>query len=294
VRELLNFFIRNSKWFVFIFFVVMASLMLFTYNPYQHHVYLTSAGEVSASVYDIAGNVTSYFNLRENNEDLNRRNADLQSEVLALRERVQLLAEKQAETAADTLAPFDALRHYHFIVAHVVNNSVMRARNYITINKGSLDGVTPEMGVIDQNGVVGIVNVVTEHHARVISLLNPNFRLSCKIKGNESFGSLVWDGNDPRYVVLEELPRHTKYQKGDTVITSGYSAVFPEGIPVGVVVSNNKGRNENFFALKVRLLSDFSTLNNVQVVLNNASEELRRLEEMNQVTEGKQTPETEN
>jgi rod shape-determining protein MreC len=150
------------------------------------------------------------------------------------------------------------------------------------------------MGVIDQNGVVGIVNVVTEHHARVISLLNPNFRLSCKIKGNESFGSLVWDGNDPRYVVLEELPRHTKYQKGDTVITSGYSAVFPEGIPVGVVVSNNKGRNENFFALKVRLLSDFSTLNNVQVVLNNASEELRRLEEMNQVTEGKQTPETEN
>jgi rod shape-determining protein MreC len=150
------------------------------------------------------------------------------------------------------------------------------------------------MGVIDQNGVVGIVNVVTEHHARVISLLNPNFRLSCKIKGNESFGSLVWDGNDPRYVVLEELPRHTKYQKGDTVITSGYSAVFPEGIPVGVVVSNNKGRNENFFALKVRLLSDFSTLNNVQVVLNNASEELRRLEEMNQVTEGKQTSETEN
>jgi rod shape-determining protein MreC len=270
--------------------MVMAGCLLFNNNPYQHHVYLTSAGEVSSAVFDVAGNVTSYFNLRENNEDLNRRNADLQLEVIALREQVQHLHEKQAELRADTLAPFAALRHYQFIVAHVVNNSVMQAHNYITINKGSDDGVTPEMGVIDQNGVVGIVNVVSSHHARVISLLNPNFRLSCKIKGNESFGSLVWDGIDPRYAVLEELPRHTKYHRGDTVITSGYSAVFPENIPVGIVVSDNKGRNENFFALKVKLLSDFSTLNNVQVVVNNYSEELKALEEANQVTEGKQTP----
>jgi rod shape-determining protein MreC len=289
VRELLNFFIRNSKWFVFIFYMVMAAILLFTHNPYQHHVYLTSAGRVSSAVYDVAGNVTSYFNLRENNDDLNRRNADLQLEVIALREQVQHLYERQAEVASDTLAPFYALRHYQFIVAHVINNSVMRSHNYLTINKGTADGVNPEMGVIDQNGVVGIVNVVTDHHARVISLLNPNFRLSCKIKGNESFGSLVWDGKDPRFAVLEELPRHTKYQKGDTVITSGYSAVFPEGIPVGVVVNGNSGRNENFFALKVRLLSDFSTLNNVQVVVNNNAEELKRLEELNQVTEGKST-----
>jgi rod shape-determining protein MreC len=289
VRELLNFFIRNSKWFVFAFYVVMAAMLLFTHNPYQHHVYLTSAGQVASSVYDVAGNVTSYFNLRENNDDLNRRNADLQLEVIALREQVQHLNERQAEIGSDTLAPFQALRHYQFIVAHVVNNSVMRSHNYVTINKGAADGVTPEMGVIDQNGVVGIVNVVTDRHARVISLLNPNFRLSCKIKGNESFGSLVWDGKDPRFAVLEELPRHTVYHRGDTVITSGYSAVFPEGIPVGIVVSDNKGRNENFFALKVRLLSDFSTLNNVQVVVNNNAEELRRLEELNQVTEGKQS-----
>lgn len=287
MRELFNFFIRNSKWFVFAFYVVMAAILLFSRNPYQHHVYMTSAGKVASTVYDVAGNVTSYFNLRENNDDLNRRNADLQLEVIALREQVQHLNERRAEEHADTLAPFAALRHYQFIVAHVINNSVMRSHNYVTINKGSADGVKSEMGVIDQNGVVGIVNVVTEHHARVISLLNPNFRLSCKIKGNESFGSLVWDGNDPRVAVLEELPRHTKYQKGDTVITSGYSAVFPEGIPVGVVMSDNSGRNQNFFALKVRLLSDFSTLNNVQVVVNNNADELRRLEELNQVTEGK-------
>lgn len=285
MRELFSFFIRNSKWLVFATYIILGCMMLFTSNPYQQHVYLTSAGAVTSAVYDVTGSVTSYFNLRANNEDLNRRNATLQLEVISLREQMQRLLEEKA--ADDTVPPHDALRHYEFIVAHVINNSVMRPHNYITVNKGSADGVQPEMGVIDQNGVVGIVNLVSEHHARLISLLNPNFRLSCRIRGNDSFGSLVWDGKDPRYALLEELPRHTRYNAGDTVITSGYSAVFPEGIPVGVIADSKGGHNENFFTLKVRLLSDFTKLNNVQIVINNNADELRRLEEENLKTEGK-------
>lgn len=282
MRELLQFFIRNSKWLVFAVYLVISCMLLFTFNPYQHHVWLTSAGQVSGSVYGVANNVTSYFNLRDNNEDLNGRNAALQLEVLSLREQLQSIHEQYG----DTLAKFEPLRHYDFILARVVNNSVMRPYNYITINKGSADGVAPEMGVIDQNGVVGIVNVVSENYARLISLLNPHFRLSCKVKGGESFGSLVWDGRDPRYAVLEELPRHTVYHKGDTIITSGYSAVFPEGLPVGIVEGDNASGNDNFFTLRVRLLSDFSKLNNVQVVVNNDAEQLRQLEEANMRTEG--------
>lgn len=281
MRELIDFFVRNSKWFVFALYTGIACALLFERNPYQHHVYLTSASAVTSSVYDAASNVTSYFNLRANNDDLNRRNADLQREVIQLREQLQGLREVKAE--GDSLDPkFGALRHYDFIVAHVTNNSVMRPFNYITVNKGSLDGVKPEMGVIDQNGVVGVVNVVTDHHARLISLLNPIFRLSCKIKGNESFGSLVWDGEDPRVAMLEELPRHTKYHRGDTVITSGYSAMFPEGIPVGVVLGPKGNSKQNFFTLRVRLLSDFTKLNNVQIVVNNQSAELDSLEAANQ------------
>lgn len=292
MREIFNFFIRNSKWFVFAIYIVASCSLLFTSNPYRHHVYLTSASTVSSAVYDVTSRFTSYLNLRDNNEDLNRRNAGLQSEVISLREQLQHLRERLAENRLDTAPAFPALRHFDFIVAHVVNNSVMRPNNYITINKGSADGVQPEMGVIDQNGVVGIVNVVTDSHARIISLLNPHFRLSCKIKGNESFGSLVWDGNDPRYCLLEELPRHTKFQKGDTVITSGYSAVFPEGIPVGIVTAEKGDHSQNFFTLKVRLLSDFSKLNNVQVVVNNNADELRALEVANSRTEGADKPET--
>ncbi|MEE1207523.1 MAG: rod shape-determining protein MreC [Muribaculaceae bacterium] len=283
MHELLNFFIRNSKWWIFAIYLVLSCMLLFTSNPYQQHVYLTGASQMSATVNGVASNVTSYFNLKANNEDLNRRNASLQQEVISLREELQRRRENAA--AQDTL-PFEPLRHYEFIVAHVVSNSVMRPHNYITINKGALDGVKPEMGVIDQNGVVGIVNVVSDHYARLISLLNPHFRLSCKIKGNESFGSLVWDGVDPRIAVLEELPRHTKYHPGDTVVTSGYSAVFPEGIPVGVIQKGNGTNRENFFSLKVKLLSDFTKLGDVQVVVNNDTPELTALEEDNNKTEG--------
>lgn len=283
MHELLNFFIRNSKWWIFAIYLVLSCMLLFTSNPYQQHVYLTGASQMSATVNGVASNVTSYFNLKANNEDLNRRNASLQQEVISLREELQ---RRRENAAAQDPLPFEPLRHYEFIVAHVVSNSVMRPHNYITINKGALDGVKPEMGVIDQNGVVGIVNVVSDHYARLISLLNPHFRLSCKIKGNESFGSLVWDGVDPRIAVLEELPRHTKYHPGDTVVTSGYSAVFPEGIPVGVIQKGNGTNRENFFSLKVKLLSDFTKLGDVQVVVNNDTPELTALEEDNNKTEG--------
>lgn len=275
VRELLNFFIRNSKWFVFIILMVVSTILLVRSNPLHQSIYLTSANAVSSTVYEWSSNVTSYFNLREQNEALNRRNADLQSEILLLNKQVEYLREQVLQ---DTLTMIDVLQPYDFVVAHVVKNSVMAPHNYITLNKGSADGIRPEMGVIDQNGVVGVVNVVGEHSSRVISLLNPYFRLSCKIKGNDNFGSLVWDGNDPRYAILEDLPRHTVFNTGDTIITNGYSAVFPPGIPVGIVEGSADNGNDNFFSLRIRLMTDFTALDNVQVVINYLAEELKAIE----------------
>ena len=278
MRELFDFFIRNSKWFVFAIFVVISCMLLFQDNPYQRHVYLTSANSVSSAVYQISHNVTSYFNLREINEDLNRRNAALEQEVVNLRESLQKYAEAEFK---DTLVVDSGVTHFNFIVAHVINNSISRPYNYLTIDKGSNDGLRAELGVVDQNGVVGIISVVGKRSSRVISLLNPDFRLSCKIKGSEHFGSLVWDGNDPTTALLEELPRHTIYKPGDTVVTSGYSAVFPPGLPVGLILDDDKDHNENFFTLKVKLFADFTALSNVQVVMNNYGEELAEIEQRN-------------
>ena len=278
MRELFDFFIRNSKWFVFAIFVVISCMLLFQDNPYQRHVYLTSANSVSSAVYQISHNVTSYFNLRDINEDLNRRNAALEQEVVNLRESLQKYAEAEFK---DTLVVDSGVTHYNFNVAHVINNSISRPYNYLTIDKGSNDGLRAELGVVDQNGVVGIISVVGKRSSRVISLLNPDFRLSCKIKGSEHFGSLVWDGNDPTTALLEELPRHTIYKPGDTVVTSGYSAVFPPGLPVGLILDDDKDHNENFFTLKVKLFADFTALSNVQVVMNNYGEELAEIEQRN-------------
>lgn len=255
--------------------MVVSAILLIRSNPMHQSIWLTSANAVSSTVYDWSNSISGYLNLRENNEDLNRRNAELQAEVERLRLQVQALGD---QLMIDSLSMPEPLRQYDFIVAHVIKNSVARPHNYITINRGSEDGIGPEMGVIDQNGVVGVVNVVGPHSARIISLLNPNFRLSCKVNGSDAFGSLVWDGEDPRYAILEELPRHSVYHPGDTIVTSGYSAVFPPGIPVGVIEKNVKKGNAETADIKVRLLSDFSTLNNVQVVVNYLADEIKALE----------------
>ncbi|MDE6628302.1 MAG: rod shape-determining protein MreC [Muribaculaceae bacterium] len=275
MRNLINFFIRYCSWFVFAFYVVLSCLLLFQRNPYQHHVYLTSAGAVASSVYEVTSNVTDYISLRDINEDLQRRNAYLEAEVVELRKQGRLLRQQIAQ---DSLWTTDSLRQFEFVIASVINNSVIRPYNYITIDKGSADGLAPEMGVMDQNGVVGVTNVVAAHHSRIISLLNPNFRLSCKLHGNDAFGSLVWDGKKPTEALLEELPKQVKFKTGDTIITSGYSAMFPEGIPVGVVMGSSRGEDDNFHTLRIRLLTDFSTLSTVKVISNRDIVEIKEVE----------------
>ena len=256
---------------------MISCILLFNRNPYQRHVYLTSASTVSASVYEAANAVTGYFHLRDINDDLQRRNAQLESEVIALRSRVDDL-EIELQQFGDTADIAQPLRKFDFILAQVINNSISSPYNYITIAKGEAEGVKPEMGVVDQNGVVGVVNITGKHYSRIISLLNPDFRLSCKVKGSDVFGSLVWDGQSPAEAVLEELPKHTVYAPGDTVITSGYSAVFPEGIPVGIVTESDRDADDNFVRLRIKLFTDFSQLSTVRLVVSNDREDIKSIE----------------
>lgn len=275
MNNLLFFLIKARPWILFAIYTIISCILLFHSNPYQQAVYLTSANALSAKVYNTATGITSYFNLRNINEDLQRRNSSLELEVLSLKQQLQGL--KDAEFAQNH--PVDStLQRYSFILTHVINNSIHRPHNYITIQKGSLDGIKPDMGVVDQNGVVGKVNVVGPHYSRVISLLNNNLRVSCKVRRTSTVGSLVWDGGDYRIALLEEVPRHATFAKGDTVVTSGYSMSFPEGIPIGVILGEMKGYDDNFHTLKVKLFSDFSKLSTVRVIVDKMSDELKALE----------------
>ena len=274
MKNLLDFIIKYSSWFVFLFFAVMSCLLLFQSNPYQHSIYFTSANAVSSAVYGLFNNVTSYFHLRGINEDLQQRNAMLENEVVSLRNQINDYKMQMPDT--NSVRP--EYQNFDFVIAHVISNSISQPYNYITINRGRADGVLPEMGVVDQNGVVGIVNVVGEHSARIISLLNPNLRLSCKVKDSDFFGSLVWDCVSPQYAVLEELPRHVEFENGDTIITSGYSAVFPEGLIVGTIEDKMPTNDDNFYTLKIKLTTDFSRLSTVRAISNGMKEELDALE----------------
>jgi len=284
VRGLIDFFVRHSGWAVFLLFATLSCVMLFRGNPYQQHVYMTSAGAVASAVYRTSNSVTGYFHLRGINEDLQQRTAQLEMELIDLRRQLRAAGEK---IYGDSVPVDSALRQYRFIMAHVINNSIARSNNFITIDRGESDGVRPEMGVVDQNGVVGIVNVTGPHTARLISVLNSDLRLSCKVKGSDAFGSLVWDGKSPRRALLEEMPRHVEFALGDTVITSGYSVVFPEGIPVGRVVGHKRDDDDNFYSLSVELFTDFATLSTVRVIENFSKDEIESVEQDKVNTSGK-------
>ena len=260
---------------MFIIYVVLSCVLLFNNNPYQQHVYMTSAGKFASSLYEWRNGVTSYFHLRDINEDLHHRNAQLELDVIGLREQVRQL---QLLQYADTMTIEPELKQYSFKIAHVINNSFTRPRNYVTIDKGAVDGIEIDMGVLDQNGVVGIVCVVSENNARIMSILNPDWKLSCKIKGSDNIGSLAWDGKDYEIATLEELPRHAIINVGDTIVTSGNSSAFPEGIPVGTIISHYSENDDNFRALKIKLLCDFTKLGTVRVVGNSMRDEIKKLE----------------
>ncbi len=264
---------RYSTWFVFAFYVLVSLILLFSFNTYQRSVWLTSANAVSSTVNEATSTVTGYFNLREINRSLQASNAELENRVLNLTNELQHIRAMIDDSVAYSGLP----PRFGYVAASVINNSTRHPRNYFTINRGQADGLAPGMGVVDQNGVVGIVNVCGKHTARVISLLTKDQHFSVKLKGTQFVGSLAWKENDPHTAWIEEIPRHARYHIGDTIVTSGFSTTFPEGIPVGIVMSQVRNSDGNFFTLKIRLSSDFNNLGTVRIIKDNLKTELDSL-----------------
>jgi rod shape-determining protein MreC len=218
----------------------------------------------------------SYIQLREENKKLFERNGLLELEILDLEQQLETL--RTDRLSYDNAMIDSTVHQYHSIAARVVNNSVTRLSNYITINKGANDGIKPDMGVMSIQGVVGIVSTVAEHFSVVIPLLNPKSKLSCKLNSGDYYGSLSWDGRDAHYANLEELPNHVEFQQGDTVVTSGFSSIFPPGLRVGTVVEMDNSRDHNFYSLKIKLATDFQRLKNVRVIQNDFQRERLTIE----------------
>ena len=277
MRNLLNFLLKYNYWFLVILLEVICFVLLFRFNNYQQSVYFTSANVVTGKVYEVSGSVSSYFHLKSVNEDLLDRNMLLEQQIANLE---NALRERQVDSViVNSIRNLDN-KDYQIFKAHVIRNSLNQADNYITLDKGSSSGIRPEMGVVDGNGVVGIVYKTSPNYSLVISVLNSKSSISCKIVGSEYFGYLKWEHGDSRYAYLKDLPRHAEFNLGDTVVTSGYSTVFPAGVMVGTVDDMSDSNDGLSYLLKIKLATDFGKLGDVRVIARTGQMEQQELENM--------------
>lgn len=275
MRNLIDFLVKYNYWLFFILLEVLCFLLLFRFNSHQKGVYFTSANAVAGKVYEISGGITSYFHLKSVNADLLDRNLMLEQKISTLEDALKDLRVDSMEIQRLKDSPVFA---YDLIKANVINNSLAKTDNYITIDRGKNDGVRPDMGVVDANGVVGIVYMTSDHYAVVLSLLNSKANISCKIQGSDYFGTLKWENGDARFAYLKDLPRHATFEIGDTVVTSGYSTVFPPGSMVGTIDDMTDSNDGLSYLLKVKLAADFGKLGTVRLFSKNGQLEQLELE----------------
>ena len=275
MRNLINFLLKYNYWFLFVILEVASFVLLFRFNNYQQSVYFTSANTVVGAVYEVSGGISSYFHLKSVSEDLLDRNMLLEEQINNLE---KALKERQLDSIAVNSIRKMPQKDYQLFKARVIKNSLNLADNYITLDKGSSSGIHSEMGVVDGNGIVGIVYETSPSYSVVISVLNSKSNISCKIVGSDYFGYLKWEHGDSRYAYLKDLPRHAEFNLGDTVVTSGFSTVFPEGIMVGTVDDMSDSHDGLSYLLKIKLATDFGKLSDVRVIARNGQQEQKELE----------------
>lgn len=267
-----NLFSTFSSFFLFLVLEVVCFVIIINNNEHQNQVFLTTASTFNGYVAEKTTNIVHYFSLAQEVERLKKVNAKLLSEKEISR---HLLVTQNDSTGQDSSL---FVQQFNYTPATVVNKSIFGNKNYFTIDKGSREGVKANQGVISDEGIVGIVVAVGTHFSRVMTLLHRSTRISAMIKKNKSFGSVAWQGNDPTVVSLLAIPKHIELEKGDTVITSGYSSIFPADLPIGQIETFKVNKGNNNYEIKVKLFNDLTTIKHVYVIDNLLLKELQNLE----------------
>lgn len=239
---------------------------------YQSSVFFNFAYEISGGIYQSYSNTLNYFRLEEVNDSLQKANSRLYNKMRSSWYGVSSGAENTGEDTAIVK------KKYRFIPVKVINNSVTRRNNYLTLNKGRLHGIKEQMGVISANGIVGIVKQVSPHFSVVISVLHRDFRVSARIRETGYVGSLLWDGRDPGIALLKDVPMNANVKEGQVVSISPYSVIFPKDIPIGKISDYEIEKGGNFYTIYVKLNTNFHKLTRVQIVKNTMHREQINLE----------------
>jgi len=272
MQYILNAIRKSGVFIIFVFLECIALFLIFRKNIYHETILAETSTSFTGYTNDKIAAVTNFFYLPSTNRELQEENA-------MLRERLVHLGIKDARTKKFTTTDSIGYQQtYSFIPTEIINNSIVKTQNYITINKGRKDGVEKGDGVITNKGVIGIITFAGNKYSRVISLLNKDTKINARLKGEEYFGTLVWDAKDARYAQLTEIPKYIKVNKGDTIETDGKSPVFPEGIMIGTVVNKKIDNVSGELQIQVKLKQNFGNLSHAYVVTNLNKIEIKQVE----------------
>ncbi|MBT8219584.1 MAG: rod shape-determining protein MreC [Bacteroidia bacterium] len=270
MRELILYLLRLKSLILFLFLQCICLFLIVRYNNSQRAIFISSSNAISGFFYSNSENIRSFFVLRAENESIAQKNAAL------LRELYQGSALK---------GPIEGElidSQFIFIPAKVINNSIHGNRNSITLNIGRSQGIEPRMGVITEDGVVGIVQNVSKHYSKILSILHADVKVSVRLKSQGVLGSVRWNGEDHRRVSIADIPKHYDISPGDTVVTSGYSSFFPDGIVIGTIEDYEVISGSNYYDVSVALSLDMANLDYVYAVRHRLKEEIISLEAENE------------
>lgn len=261
MRQIIDFFVRNKNFILFLSLFSFSLILIFSNSRYHNSLVLNSTNSLTGRIFETTNFISSYLNLKNENKSLNEENTELK----------KLIYNYSKET-------IDGVK-YEVFNSKVIKNSYSLNNNYLTINIGNIDSISEDMGVVSNKGIIGITDRVSKNYSRVISVLNTKLNLNAKLKKSNHFGILNWNGLNYSTVQLIDLPKQTKINIGDTIITGGNSFIFPEGVLIGNVSSFKLDDTQNYIEAEISLFNDMTNIKNVYVIRNNDLEELKKLNE---------------
>ncbi|CAH8282605.1 rod shape-determining protein MreC [Mariniflexile fucanivorans] len=258
MQQIINFIIRNKN---FLLSLLLFSIsMVFTIQTHSYHKsrFINSANFLTGGIYNSINNFTGYLSLKSQNQVLAEENSRLK----------MLLFNSESKKDSTYLDTVSYNGTYKFTLANVIRNTYSGTNNVLLLNRGKNDGLKQDLGVISSKGIVGIIDGTSKHYATVISVLNTINKISAQLKKTNHFGTLYWDAKSPNFIQLTDIPKIAPIVKGDTIITSGRSSIFPKGIPIGIINDFKLDAAENYYEINIKLFNDMTNLEHVYTIEN--------------------------
>lgn len=266
MQQIVNFILRNKVFLLYVILFFIAFGLTIQSHSYHKSKFINSANALSGGVYNTSNSVSDYFNLKSQNDLLQEENNYLRSILYNNTTNLKTDSTVVIPNGKYTLTP-----------ARVLKNSYTLQHNTLLINKGDRDSITSDLGVITSKGILGVIDNTSSKFATVISMLSTSSSISAQLKNSNHYGSLKWDGKSSGMVQLVDLPIKANVKVGDTIITSGFSQIFPKGIPIGTIKNFTPDAAENFYTLNIRLFNDMTNIEHVYIIKNNDKAEINTL-----------------